>query len=465
VTSPFRLAAVLASAIVACLLTLAPLGATAQDASPDASLDPSAGIAATPAPSLAADQARVRMLNGSPDASPMDVYLDGSMVGGLSGMAFGAVSDYVVITSGSHDIVLFDSGADSSTDQPRYSGTFSFGGGSANTLATTDLLASLQLQTLVDAPAPTAKKAQVRFVQYSADLPAGDVGFINKDPLVTDLAYPNASAYVAMAPGSFVLESRPGGDASTAMQLPPVTVAKGMSYSVFIVGSAMGAEDAQGLTAVTVPDAAYQPPTTAMLRLVHASPDAASFDVYFDGARLEALTGISYGTVSGYLEVPGGSRTVTIFENGADPSTASPLVATDFTLEPGSTYTLAAANLASKLQLALIKDEPAPVADKAEVRYLDLSADAGSLDIAPDGKAASVSKLGFAKHTAYAAVDPSSPDLEVRQAGKKKVLLQLDPITLAAGTSSSVFIIGSASSASGARPLSVVVSVDAGAAP
>ena len=199
--------------------------------------------------------------------------------------------------------------------------------------------------------------------------------------------------------------------------------------------------------------------------LSHASPDAAGFDVYIDGAKLEALTGISYGTVSGYGEVPGGPRLLTIYENGADPSTASALVAKELTFEPGSTYTVAASDLAAKLRLDLIKDEPSPVTDKAEVRYVDLSADAGSVDIAPDGKPATVSKLGYAKASPYVAVEAGSPDLEVRQAGKKKVLLQLDPMALAAGTSSTVFVIGSATDSSGAQPLSVVVTVDATATP
>ena len=96
---------------------------------------------------------------------------------------------------------------------------------------------------------------------------------------------------------------------------------------------------------------------------------------------------------------------------------------------------------------------------------MNLSADASAVDIAPDGKAPIVSKLGYPKASAYMAMDAGSPDLEVRQAGKKKVLLQLDPIPLAAGTSSSVFVIGSATGATEVQPLSVVVAVDASVAP
>ena len=140
-------------------------------------------------------------------------------------------------------------------------------------------------------------------------------------------------------------------------------------------------------------------------------------------------------------------------------------MAADFTFQPGSTYTVAASNLAAKLRLDLIADEPAPVIDKAEVRYVDLAADASVLDIAPHGKPATISKLGYGKASPYVAVEPGSPDMEVRQAGKKKVLLQLDPISLAPGTSNTVFVIGSATGASGAQPLSVVVTVDATATP
>ena len=283
---------------------------------------------------------------------------------------------------------------------------------------------------------------------------------------MTGLGYPAASQYVVMAPGSYVFESRPGGDTSTAMQLPPVTVAGGASYSVFLVGSAMGAEDAQGLyRRHRALDAAYQPPTTAMLRLVHASPDAAGFDVvrrrregrgphrHLLRHRLQLLRGAGWLANRHHLR------------EWCRSGTASALVASDFTFEPGSTYTVAASNLAAKLRLDLFKDEPSPVTDKAEVRYVDLAADASALDIAPDGKPAIVSKLGYAKVSPYAVVDAGSPDLEVRQAGKKKVLLQLDPISLAAGTSSTVFVIGSATGAASAQPMSIVVTVDATASP
>ena len=123
-----RRGAAIAVALATGLLCLTALAVNAQDPSPDASLDPTAGVVPTPAPSLTADEARVRMLNGSPDGSSMDVYLDGSMVEGLSGVSFGAISDYLVVPAGSHDVSLFDSGADSSTDEPRYTGSLSFEG-------------------------------------------------------------------------------------------------------------------------------------------------------------------------------------------------------------------------------------------------------------------------------------------------------------------------------------------------
>ena len=349
-SQPSRVAA-FAVAISIGLLALTTLGASAQDASPSASLDPSTGVAATPTPSLAPDQAMVRVLNGSPDASSLDVYLDDSLVEALSGVSFGAISDYTTVQAGSHDLKVFDSGADPTVDQPRYTTNVGVDAGTMNTLAVTDVLATVKLQVLVDTPAPVAKKSQVRFVQYSADLPPGDIAPVGKDPLVTDLAYPAASQYLTVPAGSYILESRPAGDASVGMQLPPVTLAPGRSYSAFVVGSATGAEEAQGLTLVLALDAAYQPPTTARVRMLHASPDAPALDVYIDGARLEVLTGISYGTASDYFEVPGGTRTVTLFENGADPSTATALLAADFDFQPGLAYTLAAANRVSKLQL------------------------------------------------------------------------------------------------------------------
>src|SRR6056297_3975493 len=48
----------------------------------------------------------------------------------------------------------------------------------------------------------------------------------------------------------------------------------------------------------------------AQVRVAHLSPDAPAVDVLVDGDAV--LEGVEFGTVSEYLEVPAGERTVTI---------------------------------------------------------------------------------------------------------------------------------------------------------
>ncbi len=53
-----------------------------------------------------------------------------------------------------------------------------------------------------------------------------------------------------------------------------------------------------------------------MLRLAHLSPDTPSVDVYVDSVSSTdtgiVLTGVGYGTVSGYQSVPAGTYTVSM---------------------------------------------------------------------------------------------------------------------------------------------------------
>jgi len=62
----------------------------------------------------------------------------------------------------------------------------------------------------------------------------------------------------------------------------------------------------------------------AMVRAIHASPDAPKVDVYVKGNPTPVVTGLSYGQTSGWIEVPKGSYT---FELRAAPSKASDPIA------------------------------------------------------------------------------------------------------------------------------------------
>jgi hypothetical protein len=85
------------------------------------------------------------------------------------------------------------------------------------------------------------------------------------------------------------------------------------------------------------------PSTGAMIRVVHASPDAPPVDVYVMGQTTPVIDALTYSSTSPYLEVPAGSYTFEIRADGADPSSAPAFTTPALTLTAGKMYTAIAA--------------------------------------------------------------------------------------------------------------------------
>src|SRR6478672_5717918 len=80
----------------------------------------------------------------------------------------------------------------------------------------------------------------------------------------------------------------------------------------------------------------------AMIRVVHASPDAPAVDVYLNGQRAIADLKFTEGTT--YAAVPAGSYKVQVFPAGTGPTGKAVIDAT-LDLKGGTAYTVAAVNV------------------------------------------------------------------------------------------------------------------------
>lgn len=216
------------------------------------------GLLITASPVAAADDAMVRVLHGSPDAPAVDVYVDGEKVGApLADLEFGDLSEYVSLPAGTYDIKVC-AAADPSICPIDATGV-ALAGGTHYTIAATNLLASIEAQVITDAPTPTDGKTQVRVVHFSADTPAVDV--LTQDgsaKVVEGLAYPDATDYLTLDPGSYDLKVCAAADNTVCPLDPPaLDLAGGHSYSVFAIGSL----DDGTLTAAVGVDAIKAPAT------------------------------------------------------------------------------------------------------------------------------------------------------------------------------------------------------------
>ena len=186
----------------------------------------------------ASSHAWVRVLHASPDAPAVDVYLDDTIVGALTNVPFGVISSYLEVPAGAHNVKVYATG---DTTTPVIDADLTFGVGTRTTIAATNAVASIEAQVLTDTPAPDCDTAQVRVVHFSADAPAVDIATANAAPaaaVIQDLAYPNASDYLALPAGTYDLEVRLADTTTVALALPDVAVEACTSYSVFAIGSA-----------------------------------------------------------------------------------------------------------------------------------------------------------------------------------------------------------------------------------
>jgi LPXTG-motif cell wall-anchored protein len=212
------------------------------------------------APASASNHATVRVLHASPDAPAVDIYLDDAAVSALTNVPFATLSDYLDVPSGDHNVKVYATGT---TTDPVIDVDVTLAAGTAYTIAATDAVAAITPQVLVDDPAPDCDTAQVRVVHFSADAPAVDIapaGATPDEAVIKNLAYPDASDYVALPGGTYDLEVRPAGETTVALDLPGVAVEDCMAYSVFAIGSAADpAVGDNGLQVVVAVDASANP--------------------------------------------------------------------------------------------------------------------------------------------------------------------------------------------------------------
>ncbi|MFO1540065.1 MAG: DUF4397 domain-containing protein [Chloroflexota bacterium] len=198
--------------------------------------------------------AEVRVLHASPDAPAVDVYVDGGGV--LTGVGFGAISDYLAVAPGEHEIQVYAAGADPSLEETEavLDVRTGFEEGTRSTVVAGNVLEKIQAWVYRDDTATLPAKAKVRVIHLSPDAPAVDIapdGAKVKKALIKGLAFSYATPYRAFPAGAYDLEVRAAGTADVAADLDEMSVEAGHNYTVFAIGSAadgsltfLAAEDA-----------------------------------------------------------------------------------------------------------------------------------------------------------------------------------------------------------------------------
>jgi hypothetical protein len=175
----------------------------------------------------------INVVHASPDAPAVDVYLNGEQA--LTGLEFGAISGWVAVPAGEHQVQVVPAGEEPSTAV--IDAMVTVEAGAAYHIAATGLVAEIAPQIYqVDLSMLAGDTARVRVIHTSPDAPAVDIALAGGDVLIGELAFPNASDALEVPAGSYDLEVRPAGTTDVALDLPGVALEAGMVYDVFAIG-------------------------------------------------------------------------------------------------------------------------------------------------------------------------------------------------------------------------------------
>ncbi|WP_183575546.1 DUF4397 domain-containing protein [Mucilaginibacter sp. X5P1] len=184
-------------------------------------------------------------------------------------------------------------------------------------------------------------------------------------------------------------------------------------------------------TYVTVP--------TAQLMVVQGSPDAPAEILYLNTNRVTSQP-YNYGDWVGYFNAYTGTRQVVLYNY----ATQSVIVSDTIGLKQGVAYSLFLSNTYTKPDLILLKDTISqPASGKASIRFVDVSPDAGAVDLSANNTVL-VSNKTYKGASSFLPVDGNNTtySFQVLKSGTSTVLATLNNITIQNGQAYTVWLHG-----------------------
>jgi hypothetical protein len=176
------------------------------------------------------------------------------------------------------------------------------------------------------------------------------------------------------------------------------------------------------------------------IRVLHTSPNAPAVDIFVDD--MPAITGLSFGQLSDYAELPSGAHNVKVFPAGIG-LTGEPVIDTALDVEAGIDYTVAAIGTLENIDAKVLKDSTSvPGPGMAKVRVFHASPDAPPVDVAVPGGPVLFEGITFKEATSFEEVDAGVVDLEVRPSGSLEPVMGIPGVSLDAGNAYTFVALG-----------------------
>lgn len=391
--------------------------------------------------------ASVRFVHASPDAPALDILVDGQPV--AQGLEFGALTEFAPVSDGDHTIQIVPAGE--AVASALIEETIGTDGDSAYTVAVANLLNALELSVvesnLDDLP---EGEARVRLVNLSPDDESVDLAQVGGDEWFDDIEFGEASDHRNVEEGAYDLDISVH-DADVALiSVSGVQVDRGGEVSLYLIGSqASGSLQVLTLTAGVNSPCAIQLGLSeldddACVRITQAALDAPPVDVYLEESLV--VEGLEPGGSSEFLAVPAGDdRSFVIVPAGG--ALEDQILESEVDLEGGNAVDVIIGGDVNDLKVVNDDLDLSPVAsDQARVRTVNLSPDAGEIDLLVTDGDTLFGDVDFEQFSDAILMDADTYDIQVQAAGEDVILFQSEALTIEPEMSYSLIAAGSVES-------------------
>ncbi len=173
--------------------------------------------------------------------------------------------------------------------------------------------------------------------------------------------------------------------------------------------------------------------------IIHASPTEEKLDLYVESSKAN-LSDFAFGNKIDYLNALSGTRKIMVTKKGS----ATPLKTKDIELKPQVGYSFFIINKLEEIDFLNLEDNlSVPANGKAKVRFINLSPDAGELDLyLNNATEAMSSNKAYKAYSDFIEVDASKVSFKIKthQSDEEEALLQ--DVELEAGKIYTVWVKG-----------------------
>lgn len=197
-----------------------------------------------------------------------------------------------------------------------------------------------------------------------------------------------------------------------------------------------------------------EPEVISALAVTNASATVPSLDFVIEGTKVNT-SALLFGQKVDYVRAYPGTRTADVYATGV----AKSLYSGTFSLTAGLYHSLYILSSGTEVSYLLVKDEyKTPAADKAQIRFANLSSDSPAYNLELQGDTTTFSDRAYKTLTPYKYVKPAIFKVLLRNKATNDIVATLDNVELKANKYYTIWAKGLVNTTVDAQKLSIQLS-------